>query len=66
MAKWVVRQDSDGWSVHEGPRRVEDRLSSEEDAVDAVRRRFTPRDTVHLEEADGYRTRITRRMNRRW
>ena len=65
MTAWTVQQDADGWSVYRGSRRVEERLGSEEDAVDLVRRRYTPRDTVHLEERDGYRTPITRRMKRR-
>lgn len=65
MTAWTVHQDAHGWSVYQGNRRVEDGLGTEEDAVDLVRRRYSPRDTVILQERDGYRTPITRRMKRR-
>jgi hypothetical protein len=65
MTTWTVREDASGWSVHRDHRQHEQGLASEDDAVDEVRRRYTPRDTVVLEERDGYRTLITRRMRRR-
>lgn len=65
MTTWTVREDAAGWSVHRDHREAESGLTSQEDAVDAVRRGFVPRDRVVLEERDGYRTPITRRMRRR-
>lgn len=57
---WVVVQDQhDTWSVWHGTRPVATGLSTEDTAVELVRRARRPHERVWLAEADGYRTDLT-------
>lgn len=58
---WAIQIDEDGiHSVTRGNRPVATGLTSRQSAEDIVRRSRQPGEPVHLVEADGYRTNLTR------
>jgi hypothetical protein len=63
MATWVVREDKGKWRVSCG--RISKEFGTEADAIQYLRQERTWSDKIVLEEADGYRTPVTRRYTRR-
>jgi len=63
--KWIIHETRRGWDLSKGGRYYYTGLSSEAACVARLKNHHKPGESVFLEEADGYQTNITKRLERR-